>query len=461
MKKVFLPVIGLIISFTQTACNSNGLSSVNLNEKFISMVNSYDKNTNNGSAKAGYSKAGISQNNSENKLTTKLTDIKEFQVNRFGTGNGHRTPVVAMSNQSNFVVTWQQQSDIFAQVYDSNGIKQGDEFMVNEPVHILYDQKNLPEYINTMDSPKVAIDQKGNFIVVWEQLQREFNSQKTVSVNSDIFARSFDRNGNPLNNQFKVNILDKELHKFPDVAANSNGDFIISWSNFNLDGSSAGIYARKFNQQALANNPFLVTKNTGDNCESSVSINEQGKFIVSWYNLSDNNVYARLFESNGNSAGKDFNVNNSPDGQLGFPRVAMDKTGNFVVTWQKTSDDGSVFGVFARKYDEMGNAETQEFRVNSNTNNPYFQYDPAIAMNTNGNFVITWQNLNKNLKGEGGIFAQKFNNSGNKLGNEFLVKTYSGVEETRPSAAIDSSNNFVITWTDAGIHAKMFDSKVF
>jgi hypothetical protein len=464
MKNILLPAFLILFSLTQNSCSSASLNAVDLNAKFNNMVSIYEKNeqqpkNNNPLNKPGYSKEGLSQN--ENQLTENLTESREFQVNRFGTGNGHGTPVVAMNNSSNFVVTWKQQTDIFAQIYDSRGVSLGEEFMVNNPQHIIYDSKNSPEYIKTMDSPKVAIDDRGNFIIAWERLQRSFDSNKDVTVRSDIFARSFNSEGKPLNEEFKVNTSDEQFNKAPAIARNGNGDFIISWSSFKNDNSQGEIYARKFTASAQALNEFIVTANIAENCEGSVAISNEGKFAVSWYNLSDNNIYASLFQNNGVSQGKPFRVNNSIDGDHGLPKVAMDKAGNFVITWQKTSGDGSYFGVFARRYGSEGLPTGSEFRVNNNTNNPYDQYEPAIAMNTSGNFVITWQNLNENYKGEAGIFAQKFSNSGNKLGAEFLVKTYSGVEKAEPSAAIDKNNNFIIAWANSGIHAKMFDNNNF
>src|SRR5690606_36401463 len=47
------------------------------------------------------------------------------------------------------------------------------------------------------------------------------------------------------------------------------------------------------------------------------------------------------------------------------PAVAMDSDGDFVVTWTSTYQDGSGYGVYGQRYDMNGNALGGEFRVNT------------------------------------------------------------------------------------------------
>ncbi len=54
-----------------------------------------------------------------------------------------------------------------------------------------------------------------------------------------------------------------------------------------------------------------------------------------------------------------------------------------------TSDfqDGSGTGVYAQRYSATGVAQGAEFRVNTITSNS--QRDPAVAMDADGDFVVT------------------------------------------------------------------------
>jgi hypothetical protein len=102
-------------------------------------------------------------------------------------------------------------------------------------------------------------------------------------------------------------------------------------------------------------------------------------------------------------------VNATVPGDQFAPDVAMDATGNFVVTWVSAPSTGSVFvppappqdgdgaGVFARTfaYNPATGLLTPgaEFQVNQTTAGD--QTLPAIAMSDSGQMAIAWQSWNQ------------------------------------------------------------------
>jgi hypothetical protein len=50
--------------------------------------------------------------------------------------------------------------------------------------------------------------------------------------------------------------------------------------------------------------------------------------------------------------GSEFRVNTTTASIQASPSVAMDADGNYVVTWQSYLQDGSLYGVYAQRYDE-------------------------------------------------------------------------------------------------------------
>ena len=89
-------------------------------------------------------------------------------------------------------------------------------------------------------------------------------------------------------------------------------------------------------------------------------------------------------------AGEEFQVNTYIKGDQSEPSIAMDSEGNFVIAWTSWEQDGSGPGVFAQRFDMDGSKLSDEFQVNNYTYGP--QWNPSIAMNHQGIFVITWQN---------------------------------------------------------------------
>src|SRR6266581_1002988 len=88
------------------------------------------------------------------------------------------------------------------------------------------------------------------------------------------------------------------------------------------------------------------------------------------------------------AAGPEFRVNSFTTGYQDNPSVALDRKGNFVVSWNSLFQDGSSWGVFAQRYDAGGSAAGGEFRVNTYTTS--YQVYPWVSRSTSGNFVVVW-----------------------------------------------------------------------
>ena len=88
----------------------------------------------------------------------------------------------------------------------------------------------------------------------------------------------------------------------------------------------------------------------------------------------------------------------------------MDAGGNFVITWTSGGpQDGSGWGVFAQRYDSSGTAVGGEFQVNTYTTAN--QHHPTVAMDVDGDFVITWTSDGQDVPShccDRGVFAQRF-----------------------------------------------------
>src|SRR6185369_12893384 len=111
--------------------------------------------------------------------------------------------------------------------------------------------------------------------------------------------------------------------------------------------------------------------------------------------------------------GPHFHVNTYTTGNQNQPTVASDATGNFVVVWMSYRDGGGgrlgAYGVFGQRYDSSGNGLGGEFQVNSFTSNR--QERPATASDATGKFVVVWDS-----DGQDGsqlsVFGQRYDSDG-------------------------------------------------
>jgi hypothetical protein len=172
-------------------------------------------------------------------------------------------------------------------------------------------------------------------------------------------------------------------------------------------------------------------------------------FIVAWGGYgedgSDYDVLGRRFDASGLPRGAEFRVNSYTTGSQSWSSVASDLVGNFVVVWNGQDQDGSQYGVFGQRFDASGARLGGEFRVNSHTTDN--QLYPQVTVSANGAFVVVWTHRNED---GGTIFGQRYDASGMPQGGEFHVSSYSTSYEFVPSIAAGANGEFVVVWTRYG-----------
>src|SRR6187397_1936257 len=146
----------------------------------------------------------------------------------------------------------------------------------------------------------------------------------------------------------------------------------------------------------------------------SVAMDSDGDFVVSWmsgfngyYYYVPYSIYAQRYSATGVPQGVAFRVSIPANENATAPSAAMDADGDFVVAWQRgTNNYYGVFNdVYAQRYNAAGVAQGTEVRVNVATGNASA---PFAAMTGDGDFVVTWQGA--------GISAQRFNAAGARQG---------------------------------------------
>lgn len=115
----------------------------------------------------------------------------------------------------------------------------------------------------------------------------------------------------------------------------------------------------------------------------------------------------------------EFRVDSYPTGRQYRSSTAALNDGGFVVTWTSSGQDGSGSGVYAQRYNAQGEAEGGEFRVSSYTNS--FQTDPSITALSDGGFMVTWSSFGQDGDSYG-IYARRYNAMG-ESGDNFVLGT--------------------------------------
>ena len=141
----------------------------------------------------------------------------------------------------------------------------------------------------------------------------------------------------------------------------------------------------------------------------------------------------------------DERVNSYLPGNQTRPAVSAFADGSYVVVWQSEGQDGNGLGVFGQRFTATGVPVGTEFAVNNWIGND--QSIPSVATLSGGGFVVTWASAGQD-GWAGGIYAQRFDASGAKVGSEFRVNASTDGEQSQPMAIGLAGGGFVIAFSD-------------
>lgn len=144
--------------------------------------------------------------------------------------------------------------------------------------------------------------------------------------------------------------------------------------------------------------------------------------------------------------GLTFRVNKFTLGNQEMSSVAALADGGFLVSWQSDGQDGSGYGVYARRYGADGSLVQDEFRINSST--AFDQRLPSATSFTDGGILVTWTSSPDGIQTD--VYGKRFTSDGMPLGSEFLInKPNMGNQLDTTITALSNGNTFV-SWVSVG-----------
>jgi hypothetical protein len=135
--------------------------------------------------------------------------------------------------------------------------------------------------------PHVTALAAGGFVIAWDSYA---NDQLGFS-NSDIFFQRFDASGNKAGAVTQANVDSGGGHYDADVAALSDGTFLVAWQG--ADGDGNGIFGRRFGADgaAIDTQEFAISQlRSGDQASPDVTALAGGGFAGAWVDTSASGV---------------------------------------------------------------------------------------------------------------------------------------------------------------------------
>ncbi len=329
-----------------------------------------------------------------------------FKVNDDESTFDQRTPCISSDRKGNFIVTWQDYrygyTNIFAQMFTSEGIPTGENFKVND------DEGN-----NGQSHPSVSIDGKGNFIITWTDYR---------NGNYDIYSQRYLIDSTPLGVNVRVNDDEANADQMASsVVADNSGDFMIAWKD--LREGTPHIYAQKYLNDGSPDgvnskvseaelDPFWIAP--------SICASSKGVYLITWSGKAeeDFDIFAQIYSREGNKSGTNIRVNEDfTEGNQRFPSVFKTGLGDLIISWR---DGGSNY---AQRYSPEGIAKGTNFQLDEQYARSFITRNSSISVDDNGNFVITWA---ESRNDKPGIYYRQYSSYGSPVGDNLKVNTDTG-----------------------------------
>ena len=341
-----------------------------------------------------------------------------------------------------------------------------------------------------IDPAVASASGSGNYVVVWTSI---------INGKTNIEGQLYRPSGTTIGQEFQVNSTISTSWSNPDVAMDSEGDFVVTWSGAGPSASAADpsdIFAQLYNAMGQAvGAQFEVDQfSPGAPNQSAVqdmpriAMSPNGLFIITWTSTpistpnnttnTNSSIYAREYDSlNGQlianptleAQGNEFLVSAASPYAQGLSDVAVDSNGDFVIVWE--SDNNSTWGVYDDyftyaniQYTASGPSflsPTPNWNGFSMTGvTDLYATGPRVAMDpVNGAFDVTWADLSTTTSNYA-VYAQRFAAGGAPLAGAFMVSEASETlpngttiipgAQLMPAVGVDSAGTFTIVWTSYG-----------
>ncbi|MBI5635245.1 MAG: DUF1565 domain-containing protein [Nitrospirae bacterium] len=360
-------------------------------------------------------------------------------------GSNAANAKAVMNSNGNTIVVWEQWDGANWQIFKG-------EFRSNKWTKPTKLTANISPNGSNAVNANVAMDNKGNAIIVWEQWDganwQIFKSEYRGGVwkRPGLLSANMSPNGTDAAN--------------PQVAMDNNGNAIIVWEQW--DGANWQIFKNEY-RGGVWKKPGKLSLNISpdgtDAVNPQVAMNSIGGALIAWQQKDGANwqIFKSEFRNNAWSHPASLSDNVSPNGTDAInPRAAMDGSGNALIAWQQ--QDSANWQIFKSEF--RGGSWAHPSTLSNNISpDSSDAANPQVAMDNSGNALAVWEQKDgANWQ----VFKSEFR-SGSWTVPSSLTDNASpdGTDASHPTVSMDNAGNAVILWSqpDGSSVSQVFKSE--
>ena len=315
--------------------------------------------------------------------------------------------------------------------------------------------RSLDETANTADAryPRVAVDDSGNAIAVWQQGGPGFLDPRSI------WASRY----TPATGWSLAEVLETEdgIAEAPQVAMDPSGNAIAVWQQ--SDGTRTNLWANHYTVGVGWGGAILAeTDDTGDaelpfpglGPAQSIGIDAAGNAMVAWLlvapeppevgnDLTYNAVVSRYTPGGGWEAQVHLSGNASD------PQVGMDAAGNAIALWRwRANVDGGNQRVYASNYTVGSGWGPFSLFVSRSS----AARGPRMAVDSDGKAVVAWSTCPSwPCYAEDGIYVNRYASATGWEGEQLIYSAPTGYNQT-PAVALNDAGDVLVTWRRTDNH---------
>ncbi|MEO9804103.1 MAG: cadherin-like domain-containing protein, partial [Reichenbachiella sp.] len=365
-------------------------------------------------------------------------------------GRADDEPHVSGNDNGEFAVVWN----------NSSGNNHAAISMFNEDNELEYEKFMAIDPDNSMVGVSVALDGDGDAMVV---------TGAYYSGGYNIYSKKLGRplSGNiDAGSEFIVNSKIAFDQKDPDVAQNTDGDFVVVWYDFDANPNSEyTIRAQRYDEKGVRQGDEITVNNGTNNAvgDPAVALKDDGNFMVVWREYSavggeDDDVLGSLFDWDGNVVKDDFIINEETSHHQRNPDIAINHKGNFQVIWTERRSITTPWNkLYAREVSSDGTpdalGEQFLYDVGESAN---VSLQASVAVNDDGNMAIPYIYSYDGVKS--GFFV--FDEDAQVLVDDVDFSTSEQVDSRPPSISTNQDGDFVVAWSEYDLGNSKYDQMV-
>jgi len=379
----------------------------------------------------------------------------EFVVNS-NTQSKQHNPVAAFAPSGGSVIVWENEvNGLRGQLYAKDGSKAGTELglVANQNLASLPGEGTVV----TRRDPAVGFLGAGDMLLAWTEetahlIAYYFHDDRTV-LDQDVFVARRSPSGN-LTIPQRVNVTTAGFQSQPKLATR-NGDAIVVWTGGN------DVFARFLSPLGRpVGNEIKLNSLAGVTARNpSIAVDAAGNFLVAWEGSTTQlDVYARLFDKNGNPRGTEVRINTDTNGLQRRPAAAAAKDGSWMIVWQGQHGTRVQARIYGQAVSQTGALVGAQVSVSAGYGDA--QISPSIARTPSGNFFVLWSDWKNPFPI--GLDSVVLSPQGAILTPEDWINEQQMNSWSRTSLATDGNGSFLIPWegfygNDLGITAQRLD----